>query len=82
MKNKIFQILNIKAPLVHEPNIQTRKRCKAKSKKGKGSSSTRRDPSQFEMVEAAWQSRTSHSVGDTSINKLDLNIPLSPTQSI
>ena len=54
VKRRIFTILNMEEPLVNEPNIQTRKKRKVKSKKGHGLSSTKRDLSQFEIVEAGW----------------------------
>ncbi|XP_021840674.2 protein FAR1-RELATED SEQUENCE 5-like [Spinacia oleracea] len=77
VKKKIYQLLNMEDPLVTEPILQTRKRKRnTKSKKGMGSSSTRRDPSQFEMVEAVWKSQNSQNVGETSTSGIDLNVPL------
>jgi len=63
--------------VIHEPNVRTRKKHKAKSKKGRDSSSTRRDPSEFEIVEATWKGTNTQSVGETSTTGIDLNIQCS-----
>lgn len=70
-------------PLISEPVLQTRKRSRTtKSKKGKGSSSTRRDSSQFEIVEAIWKSQNTQNVGEASVNEVDLSIPVFQAPSL
>ena len=51
VQNQILQVLNSPSPLLLEPVVQSRKTCLLKSKKRKNSSSTKRDPSAFEIIE-------------------------------
>ena len=51
MQNQILQVLNSSSPLLLKPMVQSRKTCLLKSKKRQNSSSTKRDPSAFEIIE-------------------------------
>ncbi|KAK9734310.1 hypothetical protein RND81_04G130600 [Saponaria officinalis] len=79
LKSKIHRILTMEDPLISEPNMISRKRSKAKTKKGKGCSSTRRDPSQF-VVEAACKLKSVKNVGETSSTTINLTTPISYCQ--
>ncbi|KAL6548771.1 hypothetical protein OROGR_008537 [Orobanche gracilis] len=50
---KISQLVSGSVPLIFEPNIQTSKGRPSGGKKRKVSSSTRREPSKFEIVESS-----------------------------
>jgi len=68
--------------LIDEQNAQTHKKHTEKSKKGRGSSSTRRDPSKFEIVEVTLKGTNTQSIEETSTTRINLNIPCSSSQPL
>ncbi|KAJ3705596.1 hypothetical protein LUZ61_009301 [Rhynchospora tenuis] len=79
---EIIQQITIQPDVLFEPTITSRENRFQVAKKRKAKNSTRRDPSQFEIVEARWQSNSSNGVTharqmhqDTNIAAAEFEVP-------
>ncbi|XP_077252639.1 PKS-NRPS hybrid synthetase cheA-like [Tasmannia lanceolata] len=64
--NQLSQVVNSSTPMLHEPNVQNPRGRPPTSKSRKTISSTRRDPSSFEIVEATRRCSICKGVGHNS----------------
>ncbi|XP_077225508.1 uncharacterized protein LOC143858685 [Tasmannia lanceolata] len=64
--NQLSQVVNTSTPILHEPNVQNPRGRPPTSKRRKTISSTRREPSSFEIVEAPRKCSICKGVGHNS----------------